>query len=419
MQIKRGRGMGVLVSIGWSLVVAAGAAHGQEPSKPIDWRTVESPVLTGHVQLTSREKFIKAGEAYFNPEATWIIFQAIAMPPGGPAGAKEPEAFYQMYVAELVKDASGAIIGMKEPLQLSAPGSSNTCGWFHPTQPGVVLFGSTLTPPSMSDVPGYQRQTGRYVWQFHREMRLVMAQVLAGGQLDGAAGGFEMAGSIAPTVIFETPAYAAEASWSRDGRHILYAEFDRARSETLGRNHLDVKVFDQTTGTHTALVTADGYNGGPFFSPDGSMICYRSDHKGDSLLQLFVAELKRDAGGAIVGIEREYQLTDNQHVQWAPYWHPSGQFLVYASSEISHRNYEVFAIPVDLEKLRAGQKPAEIPHTRITQADGADVLPVFSNDGQWLMWTGQRGPVADGEQRPSSQLWIARFNREGVRFGGK
>jgi hypothetical protein len=25
-----------------------------------------------------------------------------------------------------------------------------------------------------------------------------------------------------------------------------------------------------------------------------------------------------------------------------------------------------------------------------------------------MMWTAQRGPLAEGEQRPSSQLWVAR-----------
>ncbi|MEQ8911787.1 MAG: hypothetical protein RIE03_05810, partial [Pseudomonadales bacterium] len=52
---------------------------------------------------------------------------------------------------------------------------------------------------------------------------------------------------------------------------------------------------------------------------------------------------------------------------------------------------------------------------RITQADGADVLPVFSPDGRYLMWTAQRGELAEGEQRPSSQLWIAEVDSDAIR----
>ena len=43
-------------------------------------------------------------------------------------------------------------------------------------------------------------------------------------------------------------------------------------------------------------------------------------------------------------------------------------------------------------------------------ASGADILPVFSPDGTYMMWTGQRGPLGEGDEKPTSQLWIARFD---------
>jgi hypothetical protein len=52
---------------------------------------------------------------------------------------------------------------------------------------------------------------------------------------------------------------------------------------------------------------------------------------------------------------------------------------------------------------------AELRTARVTNAAGADVLPAFSRDGRWMMWTGQRGPMVEGETRPSSQVWVARF----------
>jgi hypothetical protein len=62
---------------------------------------------------------------------------------------------------------------------------------------------------------------------------------------------------------------------------------------------------------------------------------------------------------------------------------------------MGHQNYEVM------------MRDALHPETsvRITNCSGADVLPVFSHDGQWMMWTAQRGA---GEK--SSQIWAAEFD---------
>jgi hypothetical protein len=40
---------------------------------------------------------------------------------------------------------------------------------------------------------------------------------------------------------------------------------------------------------------------------------------------------------------------------------------------------------------------------------------VFTPDGTWMMWTGQRGALVAGETRPSSQLWAARVDLAAVR----
>ena len=44
-------------------------------------------------------------------------------------------------------------------------------------------------------------------------------------------------------------------------------------------------MYDTKLKTDTVLVNSKGYDGGPFFSPDGQWICYRSDRKGDDLLK--------------------------------------------------------------------------------------------------------------------------------------
>jgi TolB protein len=193
-------------------------------------------------------------------------------------------------------------------------------------------------------------------------------------------------------------------------------------------------VYDTANKTQIPMVIAPGYDGGPFWSPDGSKICYRSDRAGTDLLQIYVSEVERTIGKhpSTAGVKHEFQLTTNEHVNWGPFWHPSGEFLVYATSEIGHRNYEVFALQVgDLVALPGkasgmikssgpAAEPREVPTTvalaraskRVTFANGADVLPAFRPDGQWMMWTAQRGELIAGETRPSSQLWMARWNAD-------
>lgn len=208
-----------------------------------------------------------------------------------------------------------------------------------------------------------------------------------------------------PEPVFERAGYDAEGSWSPDGRFILYANVDEERSGLIGRPEADIWVYDTKTNEHHSLITAPGYDGGPFFSPDGKSICYRSDRRGDDLLQVYVAELAFNADGAPTTAKSERALTANQHVNWAPFFHPSGNFLVYGTSQMGHFNYEVFAVETDASKTTS-----ELIQSQITKSNGADVLPVFSPDGKYMMWTGQRGPLGEGDTRPTSQLWLAEFD---------
>ena len=398
----------------------AAAACAQTPpapaTPPVDWRALEAPVLTHHTQLTSRDQFLRAGEAYFG-QGDWIIFQAVPTPEHG----KAPDPFYSMYVAKLTHDKDGRISGTERTERISPPGSYNTCGWFHPQLPGTVMFASTLDAPTTEQPGGFNVKGRTYTWMFPKETEIVtvgvrdiFTDVVAKNPAHAPKGQAE------PKVLFSRPDYDAECSFSKDGRFVLYAHV-REDHKPGERADADIWIYDTETKQQHAIVAADGYDGGPFFSPDGKRICYRSDRKKNDLLQLFIADLKFE-NGVPVGISREYQLTDNEAVNWAPFWHPSGKFLVYGTSEIGHDNYEVFAIEIDDAKLAAdgkGSRAADtLRHQRITYAPGADLLPAFSADGKTLMWTGQRGPIVAGEQKPSSQMWVADFDARGL-FGSE
>lgn len=384
-------GMGVVVSLICSAAVAkepsASASVNPNPEWDAKWTQNERGFLKNHLQLTSEDQFVKAGESYFSHDGTRIIFQGIPVPAKG----DEPLEHYLMYVCDVVRDDSGAITGIEHITNVSNWGSSNTCGWFHPDDSSRIMFGSTLVAPGGNDVAGYQRDSSKYSWQFPREMDIVeMTLTPAVGTCCAEMGVSE------PTPIWERDGYDAEGSWSPDGRFILYTRLEPGSTDG------DLWIYDSTDESHTELIAEPGYDGGPFFSPDGKSICYRSDRRNDKMLQVFVSELAFDDSGKVTGIKREIQITDNQHVNWCPFYTPDGKYLFYATSEQSHGNYEVYCVDA------SGDYPLdETPRMRVTNARGFDGLPVFSPDGKTMMWTGQRGKFVDGMDKPSSQLWIA------------
>ena len=384
------------------------------------WPALEANFFSNYLQLTSEQKYIKAGESYISPDGRMVIFQAIERPAAG----EEALPHYSMYVATLNRDDDGNIIGLNQAGLVSQLGSANTCGWFHPMDPMKILFGTTRVAPAGEDVAGFQRKSSKYSWQFPIEMDIMVGQLnmtyalsddaemrakklLESDKSETPEISLDDIVSI-PTLSDEAPVwnrdgYDAEGSWSPDGRYILYTRLEP------GSNNGDIWIYDSEDGSQTPLVTADGYDGGPFFSPDGRSICYRSDRRGDNLLQVYVSKLEFDVNNKVIGIEKETQLTDNEHVNWCPFYTPDGKYLFYATSEVSHGNYEVFAID------STGNYPLdETPRLRITNAKGFDGLPAFTSDGEWMIWTAQRGALRDGEDRPSSQLWMAKVNLKGI-----
>ncbi len=283
-------------------------AGGRAPASPAregiaaSPEAAEAPILGGAVQLTFPGQFRKAGESYFSPDGARVIFQAV---PAGD-GASGDDAGYSMFIADVVRKGD-APVRLERVRQISPPMAHNTCGWFHPTDPNVVIFGTTVIAPAGDDVPGYQRGTSRYRWAFPPEMRVVQVRI---DPATGEPGPPEV-------IAGDGTAYAAEGSISPDGRALLFTKVDRV---TQG----DLWVKDLASGEELALVVEPGYDGGPFFSPDGRSIIYRSDRSNDNLLQLFTADVVRDNGGRITGVSAERALTSNGHVNWCPFYQLRG-----------------------------------------------------------------------------------------------
>jgi TolB protein len=334
-----------------SIITAANAADKIATEK-------ESKHLTNIHQVTSG--LPRAGEGYFSPDGKSIIYQAY--PVGYP--------FYQIYVQEL----EGG-----KPRRISPGRGRTTCSYFS-VDGKSLLFASSHSDPQLEDTEKKARDLAaqggkrRYQWDFDPHMDIYSVG------LDGT--GLKR--------LTDAPGYDAEGSYSSDGKQIVF---------TSSRDgDPDLYIMD-ADGTNVRQITnKDGYDGGPFFSPDNKWVIFRSDRQKEHMLQLFAVS----ADG-----KTEVQLTDNlNQVNWCPYFHPSGDYLVWAGADYSQgpgpkSKFQLFTLELKNEngKLSAGDI------TQVTHELSQDVLPVFSPDGTKLMWTSTRS------EDETSQLWIADWVR--------
>lgn len=320
----------------------------------------EGRYLSNLRQVTSEADFVRAGEGYFSPSGSQVIYQAVP----------KDYPFYQIYTQPLMGG---------RPRLVSTGRGRTTCSYFSPVG-GKILFASSHLDPQLEDTEAKERQKQaedaasgrrrRYEWAFDPHMDLFEISV-NGGDLRR---------------LTDVPGYDAEGSYSPDGAQIVFC------SDRDGDPDLYVMQAD---GSGTRQVTnSPGYDGGPFFSPDGQWIVFRSDRKQTDFLQIYAVR----ADGT-----QEVALTDNIGVNWAPYWHPTRPYIIWTGADHSkpdaRPNYDLWLMKYEFVDgiMRPG------PPERVTDHPTADVLPVFSPDGQHLMWTASRG--ADG----SSQLWHADF----------
>lgn len=302
----------------------------------------EEPFLQNVRQVTFRTMgFEKAGEAYFSPDDSTIIFQAVP----------EGEEQYQIYSMNLDEGV---------PRMVSTGKGACTCAYFRPDGKKII-FASSHEDPNVGnqEVPGYKRQGGTYSWAFTPYMNIYEANP-DGTDLQAKTSG---------------PSYHAECAYSSDGSKIVFASNESGS--------MNIYTMD-SDGTNLFAVTKtdSSYNGGPFFSPDGSQIVFRSDREEPDYLQIYTINV--DGTG-------ETQLTNNGAVNWAPYWHPNGKVIAFTTSIHGHTRYEIYLINQETGK-----------ECRLTDNPSFDGLPVFSHSGDKLLWTSKR----DGT---SSQIFLADF----------
>ena len=312
----------------------------------------------------------RSGEGYFSPDGKALIFQS------------EREAdnpFYQIYTLDLT---SGDIHRV-------SPGiGKTTCGFFRPGK-DEVLFASTHQDPKAREKQKAEldfRASGkerRYSWDYDEAMDIFAAR------RDGSN----------LRQLTKANGYDAEASYSPDGSKIVFCSLraaypleklsaeDRKRYETDPAYFGDIYIMNADGSNQRRLTSTPGYDGGPFFSPDGQRIIWRRFEKNGAIADVYT--MKLDGSD-------ERRLTDFKAMSWAPYFHPSGQYVIFTSNKLGFSNFELYLVDA------AGEHEP----VRVTFTDGFDGLPVFSPDGKQLCWTTNR--TADGK----GQLFLANWNHE-------
>lgn len=317
-------------------------AKGQEPAGSTSrLRDPRERHLTNIRQLTFGGQ---NAEAYFSRDGQRLIFQST---PDG----RRCDQIYTMKI-------DGSDVRM-----VSTGRGVTTCSFFFPDQTRFIYASTHLAGSDCPLRPDFSRG---YVWALHPGYDIFSAD-LDGGTL---------------VRLTDNPGYDAEGVVSPDGRRIVFT--------SLREGNLELYLMDAEGGNVRPLTRAKGYNGGPFFSWSGRFIAYRAYHpKTEAEIREFDQNLARnlfrptwlelfvmDADGS-----HNRQVTNLGAASFAPFMHVNDRQIIFSSNldDPARRSFDLYLVSVDGTDLE-----------RVTYTGGFNSFPMFSKDGQKLVWASSR-----------------------------
>ena len=266
----------------------------------------------------------------------------------------------------VMNPSAGTITGQGDDYTLISTGMGRTtCSFFMPGDQEIV-FASTHEAATECPAP-VMFSADRYVWPVYDGYDIYVAGV------DGS--------DIKP--LISGPGYDAEATVSPDGKYIIFT--------STRTGDLELWRYEIASGALLQLTDGLGYDGGAFFSHDSQKIVWRASRPegeaadvykallADGLvepaeLNIFVADID---GSNVV------QVTDLPGANWAPYFHPDDDRILFTSNHHSidrgGREFDLFLIGVDGSDMK-----------RITHSGTFDGFPMFSYDGSKLVFASNR-----------------------------
>ncbi|NNG11493.1 MAG: hypothetical protein HKM92_15105 [Arenibacter sp.] len=267
----------------------------------------------------------------------------------------------------------------KQPPMVSTGMGRTTCAYFLPDNTHFVYGSTHLVDPACPEVP--LRKNGKYVWPVYDSFDIFVA---------------DLEGNITAQLTNE-PGYDAEATVSPKGDKIVFTS-TRSGDLELYTMNLDGSDVKQITNEL-------GYDGGAFFSPDGSKLIFRASRpKTPEAIKAYKDLL---AQGLVEPTDMELficnadgsdlkQLTFLGNANWSPFFHPSGEKILFSSNYEAEKGFpfNLYLIDIDGKNLE-----------RVTHGQTFDAFPVFSNDGKYLAFSSNRN---NGGNRDTN-LFIAEW----------
>ncbi|MFN7332148.1 MAG: M20/M25/M40 family metallo-hydrolase, partial [Flavobacterium sp.] len=255
-----------------------------------------------------------------------------------------------------------------------------TCSYFMPDGKHIIF---ASTHGAQKECPAHPKpRDGKYLWAIYPEFDLYIA---------------DLNGNIIKQIT-NTPGYDAEAVVSPDGKKIA---FTSTRSGDLELWTMDID------GSNLKQVTFGlGYDGGSFFSHDSKKLVFRASRpKTETEINEYKALLQENV---VAPTEMELytcnvdgsdlkQITQLGKANWAPFFHPSDQKIIFSSNHHATRGYDfqLYMINTDGTHLR-----------QITFESEFNAFPMFSPNGKKLVFSSNRQQEAARETNVFLADWV-------------
>ncbi|HXB41929.1 MAG TPA: hypothetical protein VNZ49_15410 [Bacteroidia bacterium] len=337
--------------------------------------TIAFSLLTIAFTTAQNEKHFKSikqltfggdnAEAYFSPDSKQLTFQSNY--------AKWGLSCDQVFLMDIQNQLKDTTI---KPSIISTGKGRTTCSYFMPDGKHILYASTHGANDSCPPVPHIK---GKYIWAIYNTFDIYVSDIK---------------GKIVKQLI-NSPGYDAEATVSPKGDKIV---FTSTRSGDIELWTMDLD------GKNSKQITKDlGYDGGAFFSPDGKKIVFRAsrpkteeeikEYK-ELLAQGLVAPTNMELYVCNVDGSDLKQITKLGKANWAPFFHPSGQKIIFSSNHHSQKGYDFQLFMINLDGTGLEQ---------ITSESLFNAFPMFSPDGKKLIFSSNR---KNGGTRDTN-LWIA------------
>jgi dipeptidyl aminopeptidase/acylaminoacyl peptidase len=292
-------------------------------------------------------------EAYFSFDGKSLSFQRTR--------PEEGIACDQIFIGA-VPAAPGEAFRMD---MISTGKGRTTCSYFLPDGAHVLYASTHLAADSCPPAPD-RAKIRKYVWAIYDGFDIFVA---------------DTAGNIVRQLT-NTPGYDAEATISPKGDRIVFT--------STRDGDLDLYTMNLDGSDVRRITSTLGYDGGAFFSPDGSKLVFRAsrpqteeevrEYK-ELLAQGLVAPNSMEVFVCNADGSDVQQVTKLGKANWAPFFHPSGEKIIFASNHASEggRLFNLYLVKLDGSGLE-----------RLTYDTEFDAFPMFSPDGKQLVFASNR-----------------------------